>query len=178
MYRDGVEEYRAAYNPAFLARAQAKAKERVIRETAKQRGEELQRIAAERKQLIAERLEIEREKREIQRMAEKANRDAESAREIVQSLLATREHLTGFDVVARRLCRVFGVSKADLISARRTHELVQCRQAVCYWASRRTGMSLSWIGRRLNRDHTTVLHSTNIYPKKRADMGRYVRPLR
>lgn len=53
----------------------------------------------------------------------------------------------------------FGMSKTDLISARRTRDVVRPRQIVSYLAKTMTLRSLPEIGRLLgNRDHTTILH--------------------
>ncbi|WP_439273565.1 helix-turn-helix domain-containing protein [Pseudochrobactrum sp. HB0163] len=92
---------------------------------------------------------------------------------------AQRAYRARFDVIVRRLCRVFRVSPLDLCSARRGGATVHARQAVYYWAWRLCGLSSPQIGRRLGgRDHTTVLHGIVSYQKKRALMGRNLRQLR
>lgn len=54
---------------------------------------------------------------------------------------------------------VFGVSRIDLCSARRTANIVRPRQVAMALSKRLTLRSYSYIGRQLgNRDHTTVLH--------------------
>jgi chromosomal replication initiator protein len=59
-------------------------------------------------------------------------------------------------VVAKR----YGVSRADLLSSRRTANVVRPRQIAMYLAKTLTLRSLPEIGRRFGgRDHTTVLHA-------------------
>ncbi len=54
----------------------------------------------------------------------------------------------------------YNVSRADLLSARRTRTIVLPRQIAMYLAKNVTPRSLPEIGRRFgNRDHTTVLHA-------------------
>lgn len=80
------------------------------------------------------------------------------------------------DAVARRICRVFKISRLELESSRRDQRVVLARQAVFYWCSRRTNKSLVVIGRHIGgRDHTTVRHGKLVYVDKRAAMGRHLR---
>jgi hypothetical protein len=69
------------------------------------------------------------------------------------------------DVVAK----VWGVSKADILSERRNKSIVVARQAVCFLARHHTSRSLSDIGRFLNRDHQTVFHSVRVFEKRDND---------
>jgi chromosomal replication initiator protein len=60
------------------------------------------------------------------------------------------------NVVARR----YNVSRADLLSSRRTMDVVRPRHVAMYLAKMLTLRSLPEIGRRFGgRDHTTVLHA-------------------
>ncbi len=62
--------------------------------------------------------------------------------------------------IQRVVSKHFNVSKADLLSARRTRTVVRPRQIAMYLAKQMTPRSLPEIGRRFgNRDHTTVLHA-------------------
>lgn len=80
--------------------------------------------------------------------------------------------------VIRRILKATKISREDLFSARRTVKIAFVRQAVFYWAVRRTAMSYARIGDKLGRDHTVVLHGVGAYVKKRADQGRRLRALR
>ena len=58
------------------------------------------------------------------------------------------------------VARVYNVSRADLLSSRRTANVVRPRQVAMYLAKILTLRSLPEIGRRFGgRDHTTVLHA-------------------
>lgn len=62
--------------------------------------------------------------------------------------------------IQRTVARQFNVSKADLLSNRRTRVIVRPRQIAMYLAKVMTLRSLPEIGRRFGgRDHTTVLHA-------------------
>ena len=62
--------------------------------------------------------------------------------------------------IIRLVAKTEKVTKADLISPRRTMPITYYRQIVCYLAGTLTCCSLPQIGRLLgDRDHTTVLHA-------------------
>lgn len=62
--------------------------------------------------------------------------------------------------IQRIVARQYNVSRADLLSARRTANVVRPRQVAMYLAKTLTLRSLPEIGRRFGgRDHTTVLHA-------------------
>ncbi len=55
------------------------------------------------------------------------------------------------------VCKIFEVSRMDLLSARRTGRLVTARQIAMALSKHLTKRSYPEIGRRFNRDHSTVL---------------------
>jgi chromosomal replication initiator protein len=62
--------------------------------------------------------------------------------------------------IQRIVARQYNVSRADLLSSRRTANVVRPRQVAMYLAKMLTLRSLPEIGRRFGgRDHTTVLHA-------------------
>src|SRR6266699_302945 len=62
--------------------------------------------------------------------------------------------------IQRTVVRQYNVSRADLLSSRRTANVVRPRQIAMYLAKTLTLRSLPEIGRRFGgRDHTTVLHA-------------------
>lgn len=64
-----------------------------------------------------------------------------------------------FSDIMNEVCAHYGVKAFDIRSARRTMNLVQPRQVICFLAKELTPLSLPQIGRYLGgRDHTTVLH--------------------
>lgn len=82
------------------------------------------------------------------------------------------------DDIAQRLCTALGVSRAELAAEGRGRRVILARQAVMYWACRLTTLSTPDLGRRLGRDHTTVLHGKDAYRAKRLAMGRHLRAVR
>ena len=89
-----------------------------------------------------------------------------------------KRYQSRFDRIAQRLCRVFGVTLADLRSPRRNGKSMWARLAVYYWARRITTLSYPAIGRLLGgRDHTTVMRGVFTYQSKRQSMGRSLRVL-
>ncbi len=84
-----------------------------------------------------------------------------SAEITLRDLIAAREpRRVRIEDIQKVVARHFNVSKADLLSARRTRTIVRPRQIAMYLAKMLTPRSLPEIGRRFGgRDHTTVLHA-------------------
>lgn len=62
------------------------------------------------------------------------------------------------DDIARAICGVYSISKAEFMSIRRNPRLVQARQ-VFYWVAKRfTSFSFPQIGHFCGKDHSTVMH--------------------
>jgi chromosomal replication initiator protein len=56
-------------------------------------------------------------------------------------------------------CAVLGVTRDDLLSAKRTAGVVRARQLAMYLSRDLTALSLAQIAREFDRDHSTVLHA-------------------
>ena len=84
-----------------------------------------------------------------------------SAEITLRDLVGAREpRRVRIEDIQRVVSRHYNVSKADLLSARRTRTIVRPRQIAMYLAKMLTPRSLPEIGRRFGgRDHTTVLHA-------------------
>lgn len=65
--------------------------------------------------------------------------------------------------IASQVARKHGVSMADLVSHRRDKQIAAARQEAMWRLKAETSMTLPAIGRRFNRDHTTVLYSVRKY---------------
>jgi hypothetical protein len=64
--------------------------------------------------------------------------------------------------IIRLVAKTYGVTATDVVSDRRTANVVRPRQIAMFLAKTLTQRSLPWIGRQFgNRDHTTVLHAVN-----------------
>lgn len=76
--------------------------------------------------------------------------------------LTSKEALKPSDstIVLRLVVDRFGISKRDIVSERRTAEVVRPRMIACWLMRNFTTMSLPTIGKKLGRrDHTTVLNA-------------------
>ena len=84
-----------------------------------------------------------------------------SAEITLRDLVGQREpRRVRIEDIQRVVARHYNVSKADLLSSRRTRTIVRPRQIAMYLAKVLTPRSLPEIGRRFGgRDHTTVLHA-------------------
>lgn len=84
-----------------------------------------------------------------------------SAEITLRDLVGAREpRRVRIEDIQRVVARHYNVSKADLLSSRRTRTIVRPRQIAMYLAKILTPRSLPEIGRRFGgRDHTTVLHA-------------------
>lgn len=60
----------------------------------------------------------------------------------------------------------FGTTVHEIIGKSRTKCVVIPRHTVCYLAFKHSGMSLTAIGRRLERDHTTIINAIEVIEKR------------
>ena len=70
------------------------------------------------------------------------------------------------DAIAAAVCEVLRISRADLISPRRTPDVVRARQLAMYVTRNNTSLTLSEIARAFSRDHSTVMHSLRTVEKR------------
>lgn len=84
----------------------------------------------------------------------------DTAREALKGFFEKKEKPCTFEKILQFVAEDFGLSKEDLLSKKRTQEIVLARQIITYIARILAHLSLSDIGRRLGgKDHTTVLHA-------------------
>jgi chromosomal replication initiation ATPase DnaA len=157
---DKKEFYRSNFNPAFIAKARERRKEADARRKREER-----------------RLQAERSRQEQDRRRADVERGRQERRTLIERHFPLG-NLSRFSRIVRLICTATDVTSEELFSNRRGRPIVLARQAICYWAARRTNMSLSAIGNRLGRDHTTCLHGIKEYPAKRLQMGRHLRHVR
>lgn len=67
--------------------------------------------------------------------------------------------MTTFAQILHSVSEARGVPVQAILSTRRCHQIAHARQEVAFLARNLTTMSLPSIGKRLDRDHTTILHS-------------------
>ncbi len=76
--------------------------------------------------------------------------------------------LTPEEIIAA-VCTEFKVDKEDVLSKKRTAEIVRSRQVIMYLCRKYTDMSLEEIGRTLNKkDHVVVMDGVNKIEKMMA----------
>lgn len=61
--------------------------------------------------------------------------------------------------ILRAIASYYGIFVSEIIGLSRTNKYVRPRHVACYFAIRHAGMSYPQVGRRIKRDHTTVLHA-------------------
>jgi len=80
--------------------------------------------------------------------------------------------------IQRAVSRHYNVSRTDMLSNRRTRQIVKPRQIAMYLAKMMTPRSLPEIGRRFGgRDHTTVLHAVRKVESLIAEDGQLAKEL-
>lgn len=95
------------------------------------------------------------------------------AEKTLADLIRTREtRRVRIEDILKMVSRHFKVPRTDLLSSRRSRDVVRPRQIAMYLAKALTARSLPEIGRRFGgRDHTTVLHSVRKVEQLMKDDG-------
>lgn len=95
------------------------------------------------------------------------------AEKTLADLIRAREHRrVRIEDILKIVSRHFKVPRTDLLSSRRSRDVVRPRQIAMYLAKALTSRSLPEIGRRFGgRDHTTVLHSVRKVEQLMKDDG-------
>jgi chromosomal replication initiation ATPase DnaA len=77
--------------------------------------------------------------------------------------LKNRVFLTGIDakknILQKMVCQQFNVSWAQIISNKRDRNITGARHTYMYLSKTMLGLTLTAVGRELNKDHTTVIHA-------------------
>ena len=89
----------------------------------------------------------------------------ELAIKALTDIIAPKEALN-MDRILTVVCNYYGVSVDAVKSKKRTKELVIPRQVFAYLAKDMTQTSVATIGRKLNKDHTTILHAISKVEKE------------
>lgn len=70
--------------------------------------------------------------------------------------------------IVRVVCEHYSLDVDDLLSERRKRSVARPRQEAMYLARQLTSQSLPCIGRKFNRDHSTVIHAVRETEKRMA----------
>jgi chromosomal replication initiator protein len=75
----------------------------------------------------------------------------------------------GVAEIQSAVCRYFNIGVIEMASHRRARAVSRPRQVAMYLCRELTPLSLPAIGRRFDRDHTTVMHACNIVVARMRD---------
>jgi chromosomal replication initiator protein len=84
----------------------------------------------------------------------------ESTKDILKDLLRARERVLSIDLIIKKVCEHFNVRSSDIISSKRSSNIVMPRQIGMYLAKELTQKSYLDIARAFKKqDHTTIIHA-------------------
>lgn len=87
--------------------------------------------------------------------------DIELAREVIANSVKIRRHTVNFEMIAEQVSSHYNIKSDELFTRSRKRDINDARQLVMYMTKKHTSLSLSAIGARLSRDHSTVLHAVH-----------------
>jgi chromosomal replication initiator protein len=79
--------------------------------------------------------------------------------EVLKDMLRSFERKTTIDEIQKKVAEYFNISVREMQSSRRARNVARPRQIAMYLAKQLTSRSLPEIGRKFDRDHTTVMHA-------------------
>jgi chromosomal replication initiation ATPase DnaA len=69
-----------------------------------------------------------------------------------------------FDTMIEATCELTSVTKDQLMDKKRgTRKIVTARQLICFVACEHMAMSVTEVAKKINRDHSSIIHSKNAY---------------
>ena len=77
-----------------------------------------------------------------------------------------RQRLASIEEVQRLVCERFGVPRAALVGITRNPDAMKARQIGMALALKYCGRSVTIVGEKFRRNHTTVLHAADVAPTK------------
>ena len=85
-----------------------------------------------------------------------------SVQSIIKDIISdTKPEPIKVEKIISEVAHTYNVSESDILSNRRTAELVLARQVAMYIARETTDLSFKAIGECFGKDHTTVLYNVN-----------------
>ena len=79
--------------------------------------------------------------------------------DVLKDMLRSIDRKTTIDEIQKKVAEHFNISVKELQSSRRARTVSRPRQVAMYLAKQLTSRSLPEIGRKFDRDHTTVMHA-------------------
>ncbi len=95
----------------------------------------------------------------------------EFAGEVLGDMLASARRRVSVEDIQTRVAGHYRLTCEEMLSTRRARSVARPRQVAMYLAKALTPRSLPEIGRRFERDHTTVLHAVRTVERLRAEDG-------
>ncbi len=83
----------------------------------------------------------------------------ETTQDILKDMLRSYDRRTTIDEIQKKVAEYFNISVKEMQSSRRARTVARPRQIAMYLAKQLTSRSLPEIGRKFDRDHTTVMHA-------------------
>ena len=83
----------------------------------------------------------------------------ETTQEVLKDMLRAYDHRITIDEIQKKVAEYFNISVKEMQSSRRARTVARPRQIAMYLAKQLTSRSLPEIGRKFDRDHTTVMHA-------------------
>jgi chromosomal replication initiator protein len=83
----------------------------------------------------------------------------EMTQDILKDMLRSMDRKTTIDEIQKKVAEFFNISVKEMQSSRRARNVARPRQIAMYLAKQLTSRSLPEIGRKFDRDHTTVMHA-------------------
>ena len=92
------------------------------------------------------------------------------ARQVLQNILREKSSTVTIESIQKAVCEFFSIRVAELRSKKRTRTIAVPRQVAMYLCRRYTNASFPVIGERFgNRDHSTVIHATQVVDRRIKD---------
>ena len=79
--------------------------------------------------------------------------------DVLKDMLRSFDKRTTIDEIQKKVAEYFNISVKEMQSSRRARTVARPRQIAMYLAKQLTSRSLPEIGRKFDRDHTTVMHA-------------------
>lgn len=83
----------------------------------------------------------------------------ETTQEVLKDMLRSYDKKITIDDIQKKVAEYFNISVKEMQSSRRARNVARPRQIAMYLAKQLTSRSLPEIGRKFDRDHTTVMHA-------------------
>lgn len=91
---------------------------------------------------------------------------ATAERELKEFLRSREDDEDMVEKIFQYICKKFVVSQEDLLGARRTANLAFARHFAIYLVRKKTSLSTKQIASLFNKDHSTIINSTNVIENK------------